>query len=150
MSPAGTWIGAASARSRAQPLHLRPDRYVGLICRNVQTRLGRLGGHRVAATLLAIAGIDRLRLPVNDMSILPREHMVPVVCQGIVGVTVRAGDDRTIELVSSFNDPTAWAAAQAERALLRVLDGSGCTPDRGLRPPAPGERASSHGNGRPT
>lgn len=138
MLPIGARIGTASARRQAQLLHLRPDLYVGLIRGNVQTRIGRLGGHGFAATLLAIAGIHRLELDARHVSILPPEQMVPAACQGIIGVTVRDGDHRAIELLSRINDRLTWAMAQAERALLRALDGSCRTPIGAYAIPLPG------------
>lgn len=137
MLPIGARIGTASARRQAQLLHLRPDLYVGLIRGNVQTRIGHLGGHGFAATLLAIAGIHRLGLDAR-LSILPPELMVPAACQGIIGVTVRDGDHRAIELLSRINDRLTWVMAQAERALLRALDGSCRTPIGAYATPLPG------------
>ena len=128
MLPPGARIGTASARRQAQILHLRPDLRVGLIRGNIQTRISRLGGHGFAATLLAIAGIHRLKLNTVDVSILPADQIIPAACQGIIGVTVRDGDARNLDLLSRINDPVAWAQAQAERALLRALDGSCRTP----------------------
>lgn len=128
MLPPGARIGTASARRQAQILHLRPDLCVELIRGNIQTRISRVSGHGFAATLLAIAGIHRLKLNTIDVSILPTHQMIPAACQGIIGVTVRDGDARSLELLSRINDPMAWAAAQAERALLRALDGSCRTP----------------------
>jgi len=128
MLPIGARIGTASARRQAQLSHLRPDLSVGLMRGNVQARLEQIGGDGFAATLLAVAGIRRLELDVRHVSILPPEEMVPAACQGIIGVTVRDGDDRAIELLSRINDQTTWAMARAERALLQALDGSCRTP----------------------
>jgi hydroxymethylbilane synthase len=154
MLPAGARIGTASARRQAQLLHARPDLRVGLIRGNVQTRLGRLGDGDFAATLLAVAGLDRLELTPPDQSAsepsplrlrasgpavvaLPPEIMVPAAGQGIIGVTARASDKRTRRLLARINDPAAWAAATAERAVLQALDGSCRTPIGAYARPLP-------------
>ena len=48
--------------------------------------------------------------------------------QGIVGVTVRAGDTELRELLAAIEDAEARAVSTAERALLAALDGSCRTP----------------------
>jgi hydroxymethylbilane synthase len=60
--------------------------------------------------------------------VLDTEVMVPAVCQGIVGVTVRAADSALRDLLAAIEDPEARAVASAERALLAALDGSCRTP----------------------
>jgi hydroxymethylbilane synthase len=128
MLPAGARIGTASARRQAQLLHARPDLRIGLIRGNVQTRLNRLESGDFAATLLAVAGLDRLGLTNSETVVLPPELMVPAAGQGIIGVTARADDERTLGLLARINDTAAYAAATAERAVLRALDGSCRTP----------------------
>jgi hydroxymethylbilane synthase len=54
--------------------------------------------------------------------------MLPAACQGIVGVTVREEDAELRGLLAQMADPSSWAAAEAERAMLGVLDGSCRTP----------------------
>ena len=145
MLPAGARIGTASARRRAQLLHARPDLRVGLIRGNVQIRLHRLEDGDFVATLLAVAGMERLGLISQaDLSAethcihrirsgpgivaLAPETMVPAAGQGIIAVTARADDRRTLSLLAAINDGTTWAAARAERAVLRALDGNCRTP----------------------
>jgi hydroxymethylbilane synthase len=128
MLPMGARIGTASTPRQAQMLHARPDLRMGLIRGNVQTRLNRLVSGEFAATLLAVAGLDRLGLTKDATTVLAPERMVPAAGQGIIGVTARADDERTLELLARINDTAAWTAATAERAVLRALDGSYRTP----------------------
>lgn len=137
MLPAGARIGTASARRQAQLLHARPDLRIGLIRGNVQTRLKRLDSGDFAGTLLALAGLNRLGL-VNDATvILAPEQMVPAAGQGIIGVTARADDEHTLRQLERINDAAAYAAATAERAVLRALDGSCHTPIGAYARPLP-------------
>lgn len=124
----GARVGTASARRQAQLLFARPDLRIELIRGNVQTRLGRLGPNGFDATLLAAAGLNRLGLEMAGTVPLPASHMTPAACQGIIGITARAEDTFALELFGSINHGPTWAAALAERAMLRVLDGSCRTP----------------------
>ena len=53
---------------------------------------------------------------------------MPAAGQGIVGITVRAGDDRTAGTARRHRGPGGRAVSTAERALLAALDGSCRTP----------------------
>jgi hydroxymethylbilane synthase len=145
MLPAGARIGTASARRQAQLLHVRPDLRIQLIRGNVQGRLNRVEEGDFVATLLAVAGLERLGLICRIDSpggmhriqrlhsgpgivVLAPETMVPAAGQGIIAVTARADDRRMLSLLAAINDRATWAAARAERAVLRALDGNCRTP----------------------
>jgi hydroxymethylbilane synthase len=57
--------------------------------------------------------------------------MLPAAAQGIVGITIRAGDTELHEMLASIEDKDSKTAAIAERALLAALDGSCRTPIAG-------------------
>ncbi|MFH5926523.1 hydroxymethylbilane synthase [Roseomonas xinghualingensis] len=122
--PEGGRIGTASARRQAQLLHARPDLRVGLIRGNVRTRLERLEGGDFVATLLALAGLKRLGLAHRVTMPLDPEIMLPAAGQGIIAVTARENDHQTRATLAQIDDPAARAAATAERAVLRALEGS--------------------------
>jgi hydroxymethylbilane synthase len=126
--PAGAVVGTASVRRQAQLLAARPDLCVATIRGNVQTRLARVAGGEVAASLLALAGLRRLGLEAEAAAVLDPEAMVPAAGQGIVGVTVREDDVELRELLAAIEDREAAAVSAAERALLGALDGSCRTP----------------------
>ncbi len=126
--PSGAVIGTASVRRQAQLLHARPDLTTATLRGNVQTRLEKVASGVCAASLLAYAGLRRMGLADRAGVVLDAETMVPAVCQGIVGVTVRADATELRELLSAIEDQAARAVATAERALLTALDGSCRTP----------------------
>ena len=126
--PAGITVGTASLRRKALLLHRRPDLKVEPLRGNVDPRLGKVSAGEVDATFLAVAGLKRLgRDDVGATPIAP-EDMLPAVCQGIVGVERRAGDDRIAALLAGLNDAETADRAAAERSLLAGLDGSCRTP----------------------
>lgn len=126
--PSGALIGSSSVRRQAQILATRPDLKIGLIRGNVQTRLSKVKGGEMAATLLALAGLRRLGLEQEATVVLDPDAMVPAAGQGIVGVTVREDDTELRELLAAIEDREAAAVSTAERALLGALDGSCRTP----------------------
>lgn len=63
---------------------------------NVQTRLRKLDGGIVHATLLALAGLKRLSMTENVTSVLPIEDMLPAVSQGAIGIACRSNDEKMV------------------------------------------------------
>ncbi len=126
--PVGAVIGSSSVRRQSQLLHARPDLKVTTLRGNVQTRMDKVRDGVCDATLLALAGMRRLGLDQHASLVLDAEVMLPAACQGIVGVTARAGDADLLALLAAVEDPAARAAAEAERALLGELDGTCRTP----------------------
>lgn len=131
----GAAVGTASLRRGALVRHARPDLRVVAFRGNVQTRLRKLADGEADATLLALAGLDRLGLAHRAHAVLDPDTMLPAVCQGIIGIECRANDTETLELLRSVDDRDSADAAAAERALLDGLDGSCRTPIAALAVP---------------
>ena len=138
--PKGAVIGTAFLRRQAQLLHARPDLRVVTLRGNVHRRLDAVEQGKCAATLLALAGLRRLGIGVQESCVLDPEIMIPAAGQGIVGITVRADDDELQELLTAIEDPEAKATSTAERALLAALDGSCRTPIGGYARVLPDDR----------
>ncbi len=130
--PAGSLIGTSSLRRQAQILHRRPDLKVCLFRGNVQTRLRKLAEGQADATLLALAGLNRLGNAHVATEILAPEVLLPAVAQGAIGITCRDQDAAIHDLVMSLNHAPSLLRVSAERALLDELDGSCRTPIGGL------------------
>ena len=126
--PHGAVIGTSSVRRQAQLLHARPDLRITLMRGNVQARLDKVRHGECQASLLAMAGLNRLGLESEASLPLPEHAMLPAACQGIVGITVREDETELRELLHAVEDYAARIAATAERAMLAVLDGSCTTP----------------------
>lgn len=126
--PQGAVIGSASLRRGAQLLNRRPDLKVVNFRGNVQTRLRKLGEGEVDATLLAVAGLNRLGLEEHITAAISAEDMLPAVAQGAIGITCRADDYQAHHFLSLLNDGESMVRVKAERAFLLRLDGSCRTP----------------------
>jgi hydroxymethylbilane synthase len=143
--PAGSVIGTASLRRQAQILALRPDLKVVPFRGNANTRLRKLGEGQVDATLLAVCGLQRLGMPEVVTCTLSREEMLPAVAQGAIGVECRTDDAAMRARLAPLHDRRTEICVTAERALLRVLDGSCRTPIAALAELGPGERVNLTG-----
>ena len=130
--PPGAVVGSSSLRRQAQVKRLRPDLRVIDFRGNVETRLAKLERGVVDATLLALAGLNRLGLAGHVTSILSTEEMLPAVAQGAIGIACRGDDVKTRELLQALNDDATATAVACERAFLGELDGSCRTPIAGL------------------
>ena len=126
--PPGAVVGTASLRRQAQVLRARPDLKVVPLRGNVETRLGRLAGGAVDATLLALAGLKRLGKAERVTHVLDTSEMLPAVAQGAIALEIRADDARTREWIAPLDDAPSRVRVTAERALLAALDGSCKTP----------------------
>jgi hydroxymethylbilane synthase len=129
--PAGSVVGTASLRRQAQVKRLRPDVGVVPLRGNVETRLRKLEEGIVDATLLALAGLNRLGLAQVATAILAIDEFLPALGQGAIAIEVRAADAAIRELLVSADDANTTAAVLAERAFLATLDGSCRTPIAG-------------------
>jgi hydroxymethylbilane synthase len=125
---AGTRIGTASLRRRAQLLARRRDLAVEMLRGNVDTRLARWRAGAVDCLVLAAAGLARLGVAVPEARPLAIEELLPAVGQGALALECRADDARTRALLAALDDPAAAAAVAAERAFLAALGGDCNTP----------------------
>ena len=126
--PEGARFGTSSIRRAAQALRLRPDLRIVPFRGNVHTRLQKLLDGVADATLLALAGLNRLDEAHRATSILDPEQFMPAPAQGAIGIAIREGDQRLAEIVAPLDHAPTHTAIAAERAMLAVLDGSCRTP----------------------
>ena len=126
--PSGATVGTGSLRRQAQMLARRPDVDVVPIRGNVDTRLAKVADGRVAATLLAVAGMKRLGHAEAAAAALEPDEMLPAVGQGAIAVVTRADDADMIRRLAPIACPSTFDSVSAERALLETLDGSCRTP----------------------
>ena len=127
----GAMVGTASLRRQALVRRLRPDLRVTLLRGNVETRLRKLDEGVVDATLLAMAGLNRLGRAHAATSVLSLEEFPPAVGQGAIAIAARTDNDRMRDLLGAIVHPETGSALAAERAFLAVLDGSCRTPIAG-------------------
>jgi hydroxymethylbilane synthase len=129
--PRGAVVGTASPRRQAMVKRLRSDLGVVPFRGNVETRLKKLAAGEVDATLLAMAGLNRLGLAAAATAPLDLDDFIPAVGQGVVAIETRANDEGMRARLAAIDDAAAATALAAERAFLAVLEGSCRTPIAG-------------------
>lgn len=130
--PKGAVLGTASLRREAQLLAIRPDLKIVTFRGNVQTRLRKLEERQADATILAKAGLNRLKM--NNLGTpIPMVEMLPACGQGIIAVTILTDNIDGVlgETLQAISDQNTVKSAIAERAMLKELDGDCRTPIAG-------------------
>jgi hydroxymethylbilane synthase len=129
--PQGARVGTASLRRAALLKRARPDIETTLLRGNVPTRLRRVQAGHFDATLLAVAGLNRLGLERQVTDLLPLDAFPPACGQGVVAIECRAADMEMRDLLAAIDDRPTASALACERAFLAALDGSCKTPIAG-------------------
>jgi len=122
--PRGARVGTSSPRRDAALRLLRPDITTAPIRGNVETRLAKVMRGDFDATVLALAGLRRLGVPVDDDEILSADQMLPSPGQGAIAVQCRADDSATRDRLAAADDASTRSCTDAERELLRLMGGS--------------------------
>ncbi len=126
----GAVVGTAALRRRALLLHRRPDLQIVNLRGNVETRLAKRESGIVEATILALAGLNRLGMG-HVGTPIPEDEMLPAVGQGAVCIEARTDDARTRAWLAAIDHAATAICVSAEHAMLAVLDGSCRTPIAG-------------------
>ncbi len=135
-------LGIASAPGAHQAA--APDLNVTIFRGQVDTRLRKLAEGDADATLLAMAGLNRLGKAHVATEVLDPEHFLPAPAQGAICIESRLGDKRTDDLIAAINDSQTWTTVGCERGFLATLDGSCRTPIAGLAK-IEGDHVAFHG-----
>ncbi len=122
--PRATILGTASPRRAAQVKRLRPDIEIQLIRGNVETRIRKtIDQGDYDATLLAMAGLQRLDLTQHTTHPIDSSVILPSAGQGALAIQCRADDHVTLARTLPLNDAMTAAAVHAERQIVAGLDG---------------------------
>ncbi|HEY6084445.1 MAG TPA: hydroxymethylbilane synthase [Nitrospira sp.] len=123
--PLGARIGTSSLRRQAQLLRNRPDLSISMLRGNLDTRLRKLHDGEFDAIVLAAAGLRRLGWGHQITEYLDLDISLPAIGQGALGIEGRDNDQFLRTLLHGLEDSETRITVQAERALLRRLQG-GC------------------------
>ncbi len=121
----GAKVGTSSLRRSSQLRMLRPDLEIQTLRGNLDTRLRKLKEGVYDAIVLAAAGLHRMGWQHEISAYLDPGAFVPAIGQGAVGIEVRKDDAAVREILSPLNHSDTAVAVEAERSLLKELEG-GC------------------------
>ena len=123
--PKGAKIGTGSLRRISQLMNYRPDLELVPLRGNLETRLKKLETEGLDAIILAAAGLIRMGLDDWITEIISPDILLPAMGQGAVGIEARKNDVDNQILLADIDDEETHYALDAERALVRQLEG-GC------------------------
>jgi len=126
--PKGAKLGTSSLRRGLQLKLLRPDLEVVPLRGNVGTRIRKCREGQVDATVLAVAGLNRLGLQNEITEILSVEQCLPAVGQGTLAIEVRSEDEDLLGLVSVLEHNDTARMTDAERGVMTAVEGDCKTP----------------------
>jgi len=116
-------IGTSSYRREFQLKKIRDDLNYKTIRGNIDTRISKLNNKDYDGIILAKAGIKSLELDHLISQEFSTEEIIPSAGQGIVSIQCREGDIEVINILSKVNDKNSSISAQAERKVLKILEG---------------------------
>ena len=116
-------IGTSSYRREYQLKSIRSDLDYKLIRGNVDTRIKKLEKRDYDAILLSKAGIEALGLTNKITHEFNTEELIPCAGQGIIAVQCRENDQEIINILEKINDDQSRIIANAERKILKILEG---------------------------
>ena len=116
-------IGTSSYRREYQLKSIRSDLNYKLIRGNVDTRIKKLENGDYDAILLSKAGIEALGLTDKITHEFNTEELIPCAGQGIIAIQCRENDQEIINILEKINDDQSRIIANAERKILKILEG---------------------------
>ena len=131
-------VGTSSPRRAAFLRALAPGVTTREIRGNVDTRLRKVSEGAYDATVLALAGLRRVGIPVSDVEILSLAQCPPAPGQGALAVQCRRRDESLAARLARLDHGPTRRAVTAERALLRDL-GASCALALGAHARAEGD-----------
>lgn len=125
--PSAPKIGTGSKRRSSQAKMIWDDVVIEPIRGNVETRIKKMLDSELDGTILAYAGINRLKLKSCEAyKIIPFgiDEMIPAPSQGVLALQHRSNDSIIEDLVKDIIDEQTALEAKAERLFLKTLHGS--------------------------
>ena len=116
-------IGTSSYRREFQLKKIRSDLNYKLIRGNVDTRIKKLNDGLYDAIILSYAGIKSLSIEDQITEVFSTKEIIPSAGQGIISLQCRNDEDEVISVLDKINDQKTSQRANAERNVLKVLEG---------------------------
>lgn len=127
----GARVGTSSVRRKAQLRKLFPYLEVVHFRGNVDSRIEKLDNGEVDALMLSKAGMDMLSLQDRITTVFEPDLMMPCAQQGAVGAQCRSDNHDVITMLKAVNHDDTMICIEAERAMLRKLEGNCFSPIAG-------------------
>ncbi len=116
-------IGTSSFRREFQLKNIRADLDFKLLRGNVDTRIKKLNDGHYDAIILSYAGTKSLKLNNEISEIFSVKDVIPSAGQGVISLQCRKNDVEIIPILKKINHNETYLRANAERNVLKVLEG---------------------------
>ena len=116
-------IGTSSYRREFQLKRIRKDISYKLIRGNIDTRIKKLNNNLFDAIILSYAGIKSLNFEKKISQIFSTSEIIPSAGQGVIALQCRKNDDTILKILNEINHQETHYCAQAERNVLKILEG---------------------------
>ncbi|MDC2995861.1 hydroxymethylbilane synthase [Candidatus Pelagibacter sp.] len=126
--PKNSIVGTSSFRREFQLKKIRKDLIYKLIRGNVDTRINKLNNKFYDAIILSYAGLKVLGMKNKISQIFSLSEIIPSAGQGAIALQCRKNDFRMIKLLKGINHKRTNICVNAERDVLKILDGDCETP----------------------
>ena len=122
--PAGAVVGTSSLRRECQLRRAYPGLAFQPLRGNVNTRLAKLDRGEYDAIILAVAGLRRLGFEDRIRGTVPASVSLPAIAQGVLAIEFLENRADLASVLAPFEHAPTAAAARAERAFGKVVEGS--------------------------
>ncbi|URJ31453.1 hydroxymethylbilane synthase [Blochmannia endosymbiont of Camponotus sp.] len=122
MLPIGGTIGTSSLRRQCQIRAQRPDLIINNLRGNIDTRLKKLQYDQYDAIILAVAGLNRLKLNEYIRVHIDPSDLLPAMGQGTIAIECRSDDTDVLSLLLPLYHRETSLRIKAERAVTTYLE----------------------------
>jgi len=90
---------------------------------NIDSRISKVKRGEYDGTILALAGIQTLKLEHEIKKIFSEDKIIPCAGQGVIAVQCRKNDFENLKTLEKINDDNTKICAITERSLLKTIGG---------------------------
>lgn len=125
--PKGAIVGTSSIRRKTQLLDLVEEIEIKDLRGNVPTRIKKLLDGNYDAIVLAMAGIERLKIKNDDLEMIPLnpKEFVPAPAQGVLAFQSRIDNISIRKIFKAIHQSESSDCTNVERKVLSLFNG-GC------------------------
>jgi hydroxymethylbilane synthase len=123
-------FGSSSPRRINYIKNLNPTVKIKNLRGNVESRIKKITEGRLDGTLLALAGLKRLKLNYDNANFIkvPKSIILPAPGQGAIAIMCRKNDRKIIKICKNIDDSNTRITVNAERAFIKEINGNCFTP----------------------
>jgi hydroxymethylbilane synthase len=124
--PHGATVGTCSLRRAGQLKYLRKDLIIKDIRGNIENRMKKVDKGEYDSTVLASAGLIRLKYDISNLYTFSLDELIPAPGQGAIALEIREEDYELEKVLSKIDNPKKRNSIEIERGVLDKM-GGGCS-----------------------